>query len=177
MIEMAMATYVSFARPENENVFSSIMERRPPTLLHQPRSPWTMTDQVVHATSEANAPFAVARPAPASEAQARLTRFRHWGPNWDNDGAAAPDMEAIESAVSLLALIEEAGKAVAVHLDANGRPVFFLRDSDWRGEIVVEDRRHLSFEFERGDVLFDDYGVEFGNRSLPEALQTAIAKL
>lgn len=126
-------------------------------------------------TSEGiKAPFRSGQVSASDEALERLRKFRSWKDNWDGEGGLRPDLQTINAAIYLLSLIANTYREFGVHLSPDGRPVFFPRNSEWSGEIVVEDPNHISYEFRRGTELRDEYDLPFDGRRLPDKLRAAL---
>jgi hypothetical protein len=109
------------------------------------------------------------------KALVRLRSFGKWQRNWDGEGAPAPKAAAIDAAIVLLSLLQNTYRSFAVHLDGDARPIFFLRESDWEGEITVENAHHVSFDFRRGSDVHSESEVAFDRKKLPQSLMAAIA--
>lgn len=110
----------------------------------------------------------------ASDNLARLISFIGYRENWDGDGAHAPSIDALGAASHLLSHIAGYPLTFGVHLNSDGEPVFFLRDSEYEGEIVVHNQNEISFSFDRGGASFEAFRERFDVAHLPDRLATAL---
>lgn len=113
----------------------------------------------------------------AARGLARLRKFMGFTANWDGEGAPSPDRKTLESATTLLGFLAGTSLHFGIHLDADSRPVFYLRDNEFEGEITVTDSEHLSFCFERGSEIFEGYALEFDCETLPAELDAAVERV
>lgn len=172
MFEAATATY--------DEEPASRFEHLAGTRSRTPKSESTYSADVVHittATSSIAGQIAEGRSSPYDRALARLRSFRCWGENWDGEHAPLPNHGLINTAIDVLSLLEVTHVPVSVHLDADSRPIFFIRESEWTGEINVEDRQHISFELRSADNILDGCDLEFDGAALPIALRKAIDRV
>ena len=107
----------------------------------------------------------------------RLRQFKSWPENWDAEGGAKPDRINIDRAIALLSQIATKPISFGVGLDADSRPMFSIRDSAYDGHIVVEPNGAVSFFFQRGTEILDDYDLAFDGQSLPGALEQALKRI
>ena len=67
----------------------------------------------------------------------RLRTFASWTVNWDGEGAAAPNLGAIETASNFLSLWSPSKVTPEIVLTHDGLPMFVIEKSGLFGEIIV----------------------------------------
>jgi hypothetical protein len=171
---VALTTYLELAEPRGyEPAWIARTARSFPNVVHAGQS----SPNSVYSLTSTSKPleFKSGTTGVEDKALVRLRSFKKWRKNWDGEGAPAPKATAIEAAIALLSLLQNTYHSFAVHLDGHARPVFFLRQSDWEGEITVEDAHHVSFDFRLGSDVHSDFEVAFDGEELPQSLIEAIA--
>jgi hypothetical protein len=78
----------------------------------------------------------------------RLRTFKGWKRNWDGEGAAAPNLAAIETASNFLSLWSPKKTKPEITLTHDGLPMFVVANSQLFGEIIVNGDDTVDYFFE-----------------------------
>jgi hypothetical protein len=78
----------------------------------------------------------------------RLRTFKGWTKNWDGEGAASPNLAAIETASNFLSLWSPRKTKPEVALTHDGFPMFVVANPRLFGEIIVNDDDTVDYFFE-----------------------------
>jgi hypothetical protein len=78
----------------------------------------------------------------------RLRTFKDWTNNWDGEGAASPNLDAIETASNFLSLWSPRKTKPEITLTHDGLPMFVIANSRLFGEIIVNDDNTVDYFFE-----------------------------
>ena len=78
----------------------------------------------------------------------RLRTFKSWKRNWDGDGAAAPNVDAIETATNFLSLWSPKKARPEITLTHDGYPMFIIATARLFGEIIVNGDNTVDYFFE-----------------------------
>lgn len=78
----------------------------------------------------------------------RLRTFKGWSKNWDGEGAAAPNLAAIETASNFLSLWSPKKTRPEIALSHHGFPMFVIADARLFGEIIVNSDDTIDYFFE-----------------------------
>lgn len=78
----------------------------------------------------------------------RLRTFKGWTKNWDGEGAAAPNLAAIETASNFLSLWSPRKTRPEITLTHDGLPMFVIANSRLFGEIIVNGDDTVDYFFE-----------------------------
>ena len=169
LLEALLATTISSARPREIAPLGS--SRSDMAYAH-------MAPPTVDSVGQSDPSASIAAPentsSAASDNLGRLISFVAYRANWDGDGAQAPNIDALAAASHLLSHIASYPLTFVVHLNSDGEPVFFLRDSEYDGEIVVHNANEISFSFDRGGELLEEFRIQFENAHLPVSLANAL---
>lgn len=111
--------------------------------------------------------------SPLIDAVNRLKAFKTWTENWDMEGAAAPNVDAIEAAIGLVELIERKGIVPAVALNSDGDPMLMFQRGGVPGEVVVTSAHSLEYYMNYDEPLGGD--VPFDGVNLPNEIASLIA--
>lgn len=107
--------------------------------------------------------------APEHVALQRLRRFKAFKANWDAEHSAAPNLEAIDSAIVMLSLLSAHGLTPKVALASEGAPMLLFSQGSFKAEIVVKASNLFDYYVDtpEGDGEED---IAFDGRSLPANL-------
>ena len=107
----------------------------------------------------------------------RLRTFASWTENWDGEGAAAPNLVAIDIASKFLSLWLPSSIEPEIVLTHDGLPMFVINNGEMIGEIIVNSDKSLDYFFEYADgTMKGDEAVSFvadSKRSLLRELALA----
>jgi hypothetical protein len=78
----------------------------------------------------------------------RLRTFKGWTKNWDGEGAASPNLAAIETASKFLSLWSPKRTKPEITLTHDGLPMFVIADFRLFGEIIVNSDDTIDYFFE-----------------------------
>jgi hypothetical protein len=78
----------------------------------------------------------------------RLRTFKDWTNNWDGEGAASPNLAAIETASNFLSLWSPRKTKPEIALTHDGLPMFVIANSRLFGEIIVNADDTIDYFFE-----------------------------
>jgi hypothetical protein len=78
----------------------------------------------------------------------RLRTFKGWTKNWDGEGAASPNLAAIETASNFLSLWSPRKTKPEIALTHAGLPMFVIANGRLFGEIIVNDDDTVDYFFE-----------------------------
>jgi hypothetical protein len=78
----------------------------------------------------------------------RLRTFKGWTKNWDGEGAASPNLAAIESASNFLSLWSPKKTKPEITLTHDGLPMFVIANPRLFGEIIVNADDTVDYFFE-----------------------------
>jgi hypothetical protein len=78
----------------------------------------------------------------------RLRTFKDWKRNWDGEGAASPNLAAIETASNFLSMWTPKKTKPEITLTHDGLPMFVIADSSLFGEIIVNGDDTVDYFFE-----------------------------
>lgn len=78
----------------------------------------------------------------------RLRTFKGWAKNWDGEGAASPNLAAIETASNFLSLWSPRKTKPEITLTHDGLPMFVITNSRLFGEIIVNGDDTVDYFFE-----------------------------
>lgn len=78
----------------------------------------------------------------------RLRTFKSWTKNWDGEGAASPNLAAIETASNFLSLWSPGKTKPEIALTHDGLPMFVVANSRLFGEIIVNADDTIDYFFE-----------------------------
>lgn len=102
----------------------------------------------------------------------RLRTFAGWTENWDGEGAAAPNLEAIDIASKFLSLWLPSKIEPEIVLTHDGLPMFVINNGEMIGEIVVNSNRTLDYFFEYADgSMKGDEAISFETDRKPSLLR------
>jgi hypothetical protein len=78
----------------------------------------------------------------------RLRTFKGWTKNWDGEGAASPNLAAIETASNFLSLWSPKKTKPEITLSHDGLPMFVIANPRLFGEIIVNADDTVDYFFE-----------------------------
>lgn len=113
----------------------------------------------------------------ADEALTRLRTFQNWKDNWDGEGGSSPDPQLLDFAMQVLSLIANYHNSFVVHLNSDSQPVFYVRNSEWKGEITIEEQGIISYRFKKDEILHEEYDVSIENNTLPVHFSYALTQI
>ena len=101
----------------------------------------------------------------------RLRTFASWQENWDGEGAAAPNLNAIDIASNFLSLWSPDKIKPEIVLTHDGLPMFVIDNGKMIGEIIVNPDKTLDYFFEYADgSMKGDEAVPFDVNRKPSLL-------
>jgi hypothetical protein len=102
----------------------------------------------------------------------RLRTFKGWTKNWDGEGAASPNLAAIETASNFLSLWSPRKTKPEITLTHDGLPMFVISNSRLFGEIIVNGDSTVDYFFEPLDQeLIGEEAVQYESKSMLNILK------
>lgn len=98
----------------------------------------------------------------------RLRTFKGWAKNWDGEGAASPNLAAIETASNFLSLWSPRKTKPEITLTHDGLPMFVIANSRLFAEIIVNGDSTVDYFFE------PESGQNFGEESVQYNSETML---
>ncbi len=97
----------------------------------------------------------------------RLRTFKDWTKNWDGEGAASPNLAAIETASNFLSLWSPKKTKPEITLTHDGLPMFVIANSQLFGEVIVNGDDTVDYFFEPlSDDPIGEEAVEYKSEAL-----------
>lgn len=102
----------------------------------------------------------------------RLRTFKSWGKNWDGEGAATPNLLAIETASNFLSVWSPKKAKPEITLTSDGYPMFVIANSRLFGEIIVNGNGTVDYFFEPlGRELIGEESVQYNSQAMLNILK------
>lgn len=102
----------------------------------------------------------------------RLRTFKGWTKNWDGEGAASPNLAAIETASNFLSLWSPRKTKPEITLTHDGLPMFVITNSRLFGEIIVNGDDTVDYFFEPlNQELIGEEAVQYKSESMLNILK------